>query len=130
MIRYPGIGGNRAETRLVSSVDIAPTLAALAQVTPTNNVNGRSLVPLLTNTATDWRSSLLLEYQGPSTSGEPPAFWALRTNQWKYIELKTGEKEMYDMVNDPYELVNVVNRSDLSSVRTSLSAELQRLKAE
>jgi hypothetical protein len=34
------------------------------------------------------------------------------------------------MVKDPYELVNVINRSDLSSIRSSLSAELQRLKVE
>jgi N-acetylglucosamine-6-sulfatase len=130
LIRYPGIGENRTETRLVSSVDIAPTLAGLAQVSPTLKVDGRSLVPLLNGTATEWRSSLLLEYQGPVGSGGPPTFWAVRTPEWKYVELGTGEKELYDMVKDPYELVNVVNRSDLSSIRSSLSAELQRLKAE
>jgi N-acetylglucosamine-6-sulfatase len=130
LIRYPGIGGNRTETRLVSSVDMAPTLTSLAQVTPTLKGNGRSLLPLLSGTSTDWRSSLLLEYQGPINSNSPSKFWAVRTPEWKYVELSTGEKEMYDMVNDPYELVNVVNRSDLSSTRSSLSAELQRLKAE
>jgi N-acetylglucosamine-6-sulfatase len=130
LIRYPGIGENRTETRLVSSVDIAQTLAELSQVSPTLKVDGRNLVPLLNGTATEWRSSLLLEYQGPVDPGEPPTFWAVRTPEWKYVELGTGEKELYDMVKDPYELVNVVNRSDLSSMRSSLSAELQRLKAE
>jgi N-acetylglucosamine-6-sulfatase len=130
LIRYPGIADNRTETRLVSSVDIAPTLAGLAQVSPTLKVDGRSLVPLLNGTATEWRSSLLLEYQGPVDPGEPPTFWAVRTPEWKYVELGTGEKELYDMVKDPYELVNVVNRSGLSSIRSSLSAKLQRLKAE
>jgi arylsulfatase A-like enzyme len=71
-----------------------------------------------------------LEYQGPVDPGEPPNFWAVRTPEWKYVELDTGEKEMYDLANDPYELENVVNRSDLSSIRSSLQAELQRLKAE
>ena len=130
MIRYPGIGENRTETRLVSSVDIAPTLTSLAQVTPTLKGNGGSLLPLLSGTSADWRSSLLLEYQGPITSDSPSKYWAVRTPEWKYVELSTGEKEMYDMVNDPYELENVVNRSDLSSIRSSLSAELQRLKTE
>jgi N-acetylglucosamine-6-sulfatase len=130
LIRYPGIGENRTETRLVSSVDIAPTLAGLAQVSPTLRVDGRSLVPLLNGTATEWRSSLLLEYQGPVDPGGPPTYWAVRTPEWKYVELGTGEKELYDMVKDPYELVNVVNSSGLSSTRSSLAAELQRLKAE
>ena len=130
LIRYPGIGENRTETRLVSSVDIAPTLAGLSQVSPTHNVDGRSLAPLLSGTTTSWRSSLLLEYQGPVSPGASPTYWAVRTPKWKYVELETGEKELYDMVNDPYEQVNVVNRSDLSSVRSSLSEELQRLKAE
>jgi N-acetylglucosamine-6-sulfatase len=102
----------------------------LAQVSPTLRVDGRSLVPLLNGTATEWRSSLLLEYQGPVDPGGPPTYWAVRTPEWKYVELGTGEKELYDMVKDPYELVNVVNSSGLSSTRSSLAAELQRLKAE
>src|SRR5215217_1273588 len=143
LIRYPGIGGNRTETRLVSSVDIAPTLAALSEVSPTHKVDGRSLVPLLNGTATEWRQSLLLEYQGHPDPDEPPAFWAVRTPEWKYVELETDGKwrELYrasishgarpssDRKRDPYELVNVVNRSDLSSIRSSLAAELQRLRA-
>jgi N-acetylglucosamine-6-sulfatase len=144
LIRYPGIGGNRTETRLVSSVDIAPTLAALSEVSPTHKVDGRSLVPLLNGTATEWRQSLLLEYQGAPEPNEPPPFWAVRTPEWKYVELETDGKwrELYrvsishggrpssDRKRDPYELENVVNRSDLSSIRSSLAAELQRLKAE
>jgi N-acetylglucosamine-6-sulfatase len=129
LIRYPGLGTNRSENRLISSVDIAPTLAALAQATPSNSVDGASLVPLLTGASTGWRTSLLLQYQGPYATGESPTFWAVRTARWKYVELKTGEKELYDIVNDPYELVNVAGNPANAPVMSSLAAELARLRS-
>jgi arylsulfatase A-like enzyme len=130
LVRYPGVGTNRSDSRLVSSVDIAPTLAALGQATPTNAVDGRSLAPLLTGSTTAWRTSLLLQYQGPFATGESPTFWAVRTDRWKYVELNTGEKELYDLVNDRYELVNVADNPGNASVMSSLAAELSRLRSQ
>ena len=129
LIRYPGIT-NRSESRLVSSVDIAPTFAALAQATPGNPVDGASLVPLLTGASPGWRTSLLLQYQGPYAAGESPTFWAVRTARWKYVELRTGEKELYDLANDPYELVNVAGNPANAAVMSSLAAELARLRSQ
>jgi arylsulfatase A-like enzyme len=129
LIRYPDSGANRTESRLVSNVDIAPTFAELAQASPGNQIDGHSLVPLLTGDATTWRSSLLLQHQGLSTAGESPTFWAVRTDEWKYVELRTGEKELYDLRNDPFELDNVVTDPAHASVVASLAAELRQLRS-
>ena len=127
MIRFPWTD-TRTESRLVQSIDLAPTIAELAQVTPTHQVDGRSLLPLLNNTATGWRSSILLEYQDNTTTPRP--FWAIRTLEWKYVELNTtGEKELYDLVNDPYELQNLANLPEYASVQSSLAAELAALRS-
>jgi len=32
--------------------------------------------------------------------------------EWKYTEYSTGEVELYDLVNDPYELQNVAGKRD------------------
>jgi N-acetylglucosamine-6-sulfatase len=129
LIRYPARPINRVDKRLVSNVDIAPTIADLAQASPTIRVDGRSLVPLLNNRRRlGWRSSLLLAYQGPVTSGESPNFWAVRTRGWKYVELATGEKELYNLKSDPFELVNVINNLSSASVIPYLRQELNRLK--
>ena len=123
-IRYPGNAG-RVEPKLVSSVDLAPTLAEIAGIVPGGPVDGMSLKPLMQNQATGWRSDLLLEFAG----GGRPSFWAVRTNEWKYVELSTGERELYDMVNDRYEMNNVAGRPDLASVQTDLASRLAVLKA-
>jgi N-acetylglucosamine-6-sulfatase len=124
LIRFPW-RPSRVETRLVQNIDIAPTVADLAGVSIPFKVDGVSLIPLLTNTATSWRKSLLLR----SSSG-PTRFWGVRTETWKYVELNTGEKELYDLVHDPYELQNVASQPQYLTIQSSLAAELTRLKSQ
>jgi N-acetylglucosamine-6-sulfatase len=127
LIRYPWTQ-SRTESRLSVNTDIAPTIAELAGISMPYRADGMSLVPLLTNSATDWRSSFLIEYQ--ESIQTPPTFWAVRTDTWKYAELSTGERELYDLASDPYELANVANHPAYAEVQASLAAELQRLKSE
>jgi Sulfatase/Bacterial Ig domain/Domain of unknown function (DUF4976) len=121
LIRYPWTGSH-VESRLVQNVDMAPTIAELAGVTLPAPVDGRSLVPLIKNTATNWRTSILYEGTGLN-------YWAVRRKTWKYVELDTGEKELYDLSADPYELTNVAGQPSYANIQSSLAAELANLKA-
>jgi arylsulfatase A-like enzyme len=123
LVRYPW-APDRVESRLVSNVDLAPTFAELAGIVPPSPVDGMSMVPLLENTATQWRDSVLLEFIGPS----PPAFWAIRTDRWKYVELGTGERELYDLTADPYELQNRAGDPAYSDVQNDLATRLAVLR--
>lgn len=125
LIRYPWAEG-RVETRLVSNVDIAPTIAELAQATIPYTVDGVSLIPLLTNAAPSWRSGILIRGGGIATTSE---FWGVRTDSWKYVEVVgSGEKELYDLISDPYELVSVANQPALAAVQEDLEAKLNELR--
>lgn len=127
LIRYPGIE-SRTELRLVTNIDIAPTITDMTQVTIPYTPDGVSLMPLIHNTASSWRSSILMQ---SASGGKNIKYWGVRTESWKYIELTTtGEKELYDLVNDPYELVNVANQPEYASIQESLAAELVRLKGD
>ena len=42
----------------------------------------------------------------------PLFYTGLRTAGLKYIEYDTGERELYDLVNDPYELENQIGNAD------------------
>src|SRR6266545_2496657 len=127
MIRYPWTEA-RTESRLSLNTDIAPTIAELAGVSMPYRPDGFSLVPRLTNSATDWRSSVLLEYQ---ESGQTPSmFWAVRTDSWKYSELATGKRELHDLAADPFELTNVAVEPAYAEIQALLAAELERLKSE
>jgi hypothetical protein len=53
-------------------------------------------------------------------------FTGLRTADYTYIEYVTGERELYDMNKDPYQLQNIAATAD-KSLLTKLSAWLASL---
>lgn len=59
----------------------------------------------------------------------PKDYLGIRLGPYKYIEWPSGEKELYDITKDPYELNNVVRVGNLSPIRAFLHAQLVRLEA-
>ena len=96
-IRYPGQGASRIETRYVSMVDLAATIADYAGVRPDLPQDGRSILPLLDGTAPWWDDTVLLEKAFGRTG-----YAAARSPGWTYVEYATGEKELYDLAVDPF----------------------------
>ncbi|MDP8972145.1 MAG: sulfatase [Actinomycetota bacterium] len=127
LIRYPGQGGKKVRY-LAQNVDLASTIAELAGVTPTIRQDGRSLAPILRGeTVTDWRTGLLLS----NAAGDKlPEFWGIRTERWKYVELATGERELYDLEADPQELDNRAGDVALATIEADLAGQLEVLKNE
>jgi len=122
---------------LVICQDIAPTLVQLAGGKPGSQVQGRSLLPLLSGKRPGWRKSLLVEYWAenamPWLIGM--TYKAVRTGRHKYIRWvnrgRNGElDELYDLDRDPYEISNVINRPAYRAVRERLRHELRRLVVE
>src|SRR3989344_6521810 len=123
VIRYPKlIPTATVNDKLVLNIDLAPTIAQLSGVAPASLVNGQSLVPLLSNPSADWRSDFLIEYVGGN--------FAVRNKQYKYVELGTGDKELYDLTVDPYELTSQHNNPAYASIINTLHTRLLELKAE
>lgn len=123
-IRVPG-GDNRVETRLVSNVDLAPTLAELAGATITGiEPDGRSFAPLLTNPAADWTEGLLMERHAGDAATK---FYAIQTARYMYSEYANGDVELYDMIADPYQLQNVAADPAYAAARAEMQAWLLRL---
>jgi hypothetical protein len=59
----------------------------------------------------------------------PKDYEGIRLGPYKYIEWPDGEKELYDITKDPYELNNIVRVRNLSPIRAFLHAQLVRLEA-
>jgi arylsulfatase A-like enzyme len=59
----------------------------------------------------------------------PKDYEGIRLGPYKYIEWPDGEKELYDITKDPYELNNVVRVPNLSPIRAFLHAQLIRLES-
>src|SRR5215207_10616914 len=56
------------------------------------------------------------------------AFEAVRTERYKYVEHENGEKELYDLQNDPYELESLHESADPALIE-DLKAKLEALKS-
>ena len=52
----------------------------------------------------------------------------IRLGPYKYIEWPDGEKELYDINKDPYELNNIVRDPNYYPIRAFLHKELERLE--
>lgn len=60
-----------------------------------------------------------------------PAYRGLRTSNYMYVEYITGEKELYDLKSDPYQLQNLAAKADaqLLAVLAARLKELQTCRA-
>jgi arylsulfatase A-like enzyme len=91
-------------------------------------VNESEVTPLLTGDPlpSDWRKSSATTAQSSEEWGRP---WmkALRTNNYLYVEYKTGEHELYDLRKDPYELHNMYASASLE-LEQRLEAQLDALR--
>ncbi len=145
IVRGPGVTAGRTVEHLAMNIDFAPTFAALAGAALPSFVDGRSLVPLLGPTPpplSQWRQAFVTEHfvdAGERTGGQPrrrgggaPAFYGLRTRDAKYVEYATGERELYDLRTDPYELRNLAATApqDLLSRLAARLADLKRCRGQ
>jgi N-acetylglucosamine-6-sulfatase len=141
---------------LAANIDIALTILELAGAEADKSIDGRSLVPFMRDPALRTRRPILfesfVETADVEANGEPTAqrarvstagrgakatasivappkdYLGIRLGPYKYIEWPSGEKELYDITKDPYELNNLVRVPNLSPIRAFLHAQLVRLE--
>lgn len=123
-IRYPPlIPSPYSDNRVISNIDIAPTLYELAGLPIPEAVNGLSLVGLF-NPEIIWREGVLLE-------GWPPrgVYSAIHTERYLYAETVDDIAELYDLELDPYELNNLAQDPAYQEIKDRLKTLLdQELK--
>jgi N-acetylglucosamine-6-sulfatase len=131
VISYPPmIQEPRQEDRMVLNIDLAPTIAEIAGAQIPNQVDGASLVSILNDPTAEWRDQFLIEHW-PTNEGfgsTIPGFTAIRTEEWKYVEYENGETELYDLVNDPYEMTNLAGGVQYESTIQDLKIRLAALR--
>ena len=108
----PGAIEGQVRREIVANIDYAPTIVELAHATPTIEMDGRSLLPLLSGATVAWRREILIEDAGQ-------VFTGLRGESYMYTQYDydhTGsidDRELYILsrmtpssVVDSYELAN------------------------
>jgi len=86
IVRWPGhITGGQVCHKLVSTLDLAPTLLTVAAARPVPNPAGRSLLPLLQGRDIPWRQYLFTEYHCHSAHNFYPQR-TVRDTRYKLIQ--------------------------------------------
>lgn len=118
---------------MILNIDIAPTLIELAGAEVPADMQGMSFVPLLKNENAEWRKSFMYEYFQESYAQGFVTATGVRNKKYKYIEypdMINDIDELYDLENDPGEMINLINSPDHQMVRSEMKAELEKLKTE
>jgi arylsulfatase A-like enzyme len=147
LISWPGrISPMRVTDTLVESTDLAPTLLELADVGSLPGADGRSLVPLLRGETLAHKTHVFglygsagAAYTAAEVEAEDldalmtrPHPWMhqvtmrgrmamVRTMDWKLVHYRNGEGELYDLREDPDELVNRYEEPTCAGVRAELT---------
>jgi N-acetylglucosamine-6-sulfatase len=121
IMRGPGVPEGERRRQLVTNADLAPTILEAAGAKPGKAQDGRSLFPLLEDRGLEWGRDLLIE-GAPGVN--QPAFDALRTYRYVYVQHATGERELYDLERDPHQLTSLHNDPAYTNVQADLSLRL------
>ncbi len=121
LVSWPAkFSGGRVVDTPVISLDILPTAVdAVGTSSPKRPFDGKSLLPLLTGDSLSHHDTLYWCKDG----GE----WAIRRGEWKLRSAK-GEKELFNLSNDPSEQRNLVDKR--TEIVTSLSKAYDAWKAQ
>jgi choline-sulfatase len=154
LIVAPGASKSGSVARApVSLVDLYPTLAELCGITPPDNLQGQSLVPMLKDPAFSGRGWALTQVSRTAgavggiagkagrkagggkaevkakAGGSGARFfgYSLRTERWRYTEWNEGAhgRELYDHAADPGELTNLAGLPAHAKRVADLSRQLQ-----
>lgn len=155
LIRYPEmVEAGSTNDWIINNADFAPTLLQLAGVEKPDYMQGNSFVEALQGEARpdDWRKGTYYRYwMHMAHKMNNPAHFGIRTDRYKLIFfygtdfIKTGEAEndgnrfradtpvaweLYDLVNDPHETVNIYEEMKGTEELASLKALLQEARED
>lgn len=130
LLRGPNIAPGTTVRAPSALVDFAPTVLAMTGQKAAQGpypMDGVNLLPLLSDTTIRMNRPIVIE-AGPTSrlaaDTAPYLYHGIIANlggsQWKYVSRATGKKELYNLTNDPAELVNVAGRPAFATTQSAL----------
>jgi arylsulfatase A-like enzyme len=130
LMKYPGkINAGSSSQMLVQNLDLAPTFLELAGCEIPEQMQGRSLLPILNGQDPgDWRK--VLYYHFYESGWGVRKHEGIRTERYKLIRYYGEEEfwELFDLNNDPEEMQNLFGSEAYVELTAGLSQQLDSLK--
>lgn len=135
IVRYPqAVKAGSTSSALAMNVDFAPTFLDFAGVEIPEEIQGRSLKPILTaagKTPDDWREAVYYHYYEYPAEHSVKRHYGIRTADFKLMHFYNDidEWEMYDLRNDPQEMCNVFGKAEYAGKQAELMQLLKKTQA-
>jgi arylsulfatase A-like enzyme len=118
VIAGPGIPQGKSEA-FVYLMDLFPTFAEFAAAKIPDEVEGKSIVPILTGKQSKVRDVLYTAYRHCQRS--------IRDDRWKLIRYPLVDRtQLFDLTKDPHELENLADRPEQAPRIAAMMALLQQ----
>lgn len=129
IVSAPGRAASGGRTpALVELVDVYPTLCDLAGLPKPARLEGTSLVPLLENPRSEWKTAAFSQYPRKGLMG-----YTMRTDRYRYTVWQSTDDarviagtELYDHTIDPAETLNLARLPQNAALVAELHDQLKR----
>lgn len=141
-ILFPSTDKNKYSFELASLIDVVPTLCSILNVAQPSDCRGVNLLPIIDGKSVQDEILFTFDDTKSGSAGLPSSVKtcnrvrSLRTKEWKYtyyfdaLNSYQEQYEMYNLIKDPDELVNLAYNPKFSKKRNELSQRLQQLMRE
>jgi arylsulfatase A-like enzyme len=134
LVRWPNkITPGTTNEEMVQNLDFAQTLLEAAQINAPEDMQGESLLPLLTGKEELWdREAVYYHYYEYPSVHMVKRHYGIVTKEFKlaHFYYDVDEWELYDRKNDPQEMKNVYNDPQYSETVVKLTKELEGLRTK
>ena len=123
MMLPKGLNRRGEVAEMVQNIDYAPTFLELAGADVPDEMQGMSMVPLLTGDKVDsWRNALYYHYYEYPAEHSVKRHYGVRDSRYKLIHLYNDidKWELYDLENDPYEMHNIYGEKGTESITNDM----------
>jgi arylsulfatase A-like enzyme len=133
LIRYPKIFGNKGKKNemLINTPDLMPTLLGLCGLNIPVTVEGEDKSAIMRGKAKDKTDAVLIASyhpfgQWPLSQGGKE-YRGVRTKRYTYVRDLSGPWLLFDNLEDPFQLKNLVSEPSSAKIREQLEGQLSQL---
>ncbi|GMQ24867.1 hypothetical protein Aoki45_15490 [Algoriphagus sp. oki45] len=132
LVAWPGkVAPGSKSNEMVQNLDFAQTFLEAAGIQAPSDMQGESLIPLLTGQTDKWtRDAVYYHYYEYPSVHMVKRHYAIVTKEYKLVHyyFDTDEWELIDRIKDPQELNNVYDDPAYAEIRQNLHTRLDGLR--
>lgn len=134
LVRWPNtIQPGITNEEMVQNLDFAQTLLEAAQIAVPSDMQGESLMPLLTSNTEAWnRAAVYYHYYEYPAVHQVKRHYGIVTKEYKlaHFYYDVDEWELYDRVKDSLEINNVYGQPEYEEITALLKTKLEGLRKQ